>query len=677
VSGTVVRAAVGPVPMPTATPPAPSSRRHGSSVLLALTAVAVAAGVVVALTGPADRVGDPTVRMTVVSFLAGMLGLAVVGRLVLARSSGQERIGWLLLAVGALGAAGRAVIAFTLVDPSETSDAVAWSTNWIWVPGATAVLLLLLRFPTGALPTPAWRWAERAVLAWGVLAVVVTAVVPGALAVTPLDRRNPYGADAAGWLENLLSPLFSALPVLTVLSAGALLARYRRADDEERQQLRWVGCAIAVLALASLLAATGNAGAALFEGTAYLLLPAAVVVAVLRYRLWDLGLVLRRGLTYALASGALLAAYVGTVTASQGLLRGRAPDAIATAVIAVAAVPVLTAVQRGVERVLFGNRRDPDRVVDQLAARLAATPEALLPQVVAEVARSLRLSYVAIELADGTVPAVAGVPGGPAHRVPLQHRGSTVGWLVAGWRAPAEQLGVRDVQLLERVADHAGLAVHSTLLTAELQHASDRLREARAEERARLRGDLHDELGPALGAISMRAEAARNLLTGGDVARVDDVLTSIEEGAEAAVAEVRRILADLQPTVLEEEGLHAALRSAALAVPAGLQVHLDLDFPLTLPRRVELAAYRVTVEALRNAVRHASARTVQISLRLATHGLEVTVIDDGTGLGPDHRPGVGIESMHARAAELGGTLVLARAEAGGTMLRLVLPVAGA
>jgi signal transduction histidine kinase len=249
-----------------------------------------------------------------------------------------------------------------------------------------------------------------------------------------------------------------------------------------------------------------------------------------------------------------------------------------------------------------------------------------------------------------------------------------VGWLIAGERSPGEALGPRELHLLERVAAHAGLAVHSTLLTAELQAAADRLRAARAEERTRLRGDLHDELGPALGAITMRAEAARNLLVAGDVTRADEVLRGIEEAAESAVTEVRRILVDLQPRVLEEEGLEAALRSLTATVPEGIDVRLDLRLPPSVPARVELATYRAAAEALRNVVRHAAATAVDLRVRVHRTTLELTVVDDGAGLPPDHRPGVGLRSMHARAAELGGTLTVARGRPVGTTVRLVLPM---
>lgn len=650
--------------------------RVWAGVVLGIDAVAA---LVVVITLPLAAGDDsPAVRLAQLAFVLGTSCLAVVGAVLVTRRPEQRRVGWLMLAVGALGAAGRAVTGVALLEPARTPDPLAWATNWAWVPGTVAILLLLLRLPTGQLPGPGWRWAERAALAWGGAALVVTALVPGALAVTPLDRDNPLGLTAAPGLTGLLGPLFTALPALVVGCAAALPARYRRAGAEERAQLRWVGAAVAAVALSAPFAAASDAGA-LVEGAAYLLLPAGLAVAVLRHGLYELGIVLRRTLVYAIASAALVGLYVLTVTAVQGVLGGRGPDVVASAVVAVAAVPLLSAVQRGTERLLFGHRRDPDRVARQLAERLAATTDELLPLVVGEVARSLRLPHVAVELADGTVAARAGTPEAvEGMRVPLQHGGRVVGWLVAGRRTPGEPLGGRERRLLERVAAHAGLAVHSATLTAALRQTTERLRAVRAEERARLQRDLHDGLGPALGAVAMRAEAARLLLRSGqDPARVDEVLASIEDGTEAAVTEVRRILQDLQPQVLAERGLLAALDHLAADVPAGLAVTVDAPDRRPLPPVVELAVYRIAAEALRNVVRHAGARRAVIALRRAEDRVELTVTDDGAGLPAVPRAGVGLASMRARAARLGGRVDVATRPGGGTEVRASLPVAPA
>ena len=643
-------------------------------LLLALAGASAAAVAAVLAAAPAARVGGPAQRLSAGCFVAGMLLLACVGYLIAHRRPQERVVGVLLLAGGAVALAGRAVIAAVLAAPSDVPAALAWASNWAWVPGAGAAMIVLLRFPSGALPSPRWRWLERTALAWTALAVLVTALVPGPLALEQLSRENPLGLTGTTWWDDLLAPVFGLLPLLTVACCAALPVRYRRAPADERQQLRWVVAAVGVVALATPVASIGDAGA-LLESVAYLLLPAAIAVAVLRHRLYDLGLVLRRTVAYAWASGLLLGAYVAVVSVSQSALEGRAPDLVATAVVAVLAVPILTGVQRVLERLLFGERREPDRVVAALAQRLASTPEALLPQVVEQVAASLRLPYVAVVLADGTVAAQAGTASSVAVRVPLVHGGARVGELLAGARTPGETLGGRDMVLLERVAAHAGLAVHSTLLGVALQHSLERVRLTREAERRRLRRELHDELGPALGAISMRAEAAENLLVrGAGTAQVQDVLRSVQASAADAVVEVRRILDELEPGVLGERGLPEALRQVAAGVPDGLDVQLDVRLPPVLPAEVASAAYRICGEALRNVVRHAGATKAGLSLRVRDGALHVTVTDDGVGLPAQPRPGIGLPSMRARAEELGGTLDLVPGAGGGTAVVAALPV---
>jgi signal transduction histidine kinase len=496
--------------------------------------------------------------------------------------------------------------------------------------------------------------------------------------VTPLARDNPLGVESAPWLEGLLGPLFLALPALTILCAASLLVRYLRAQAEVRQQLKWVAAAVAALALVAPLAVASET-AAVLEAAAYLLLPAGVGVAVTKHRLYDLGLVVRRTFVYTIASALLVGLYVTGVAGAQRLLRGTgpAPDLVATALVAVAAVPVLSLVQRALERLLFGERRDPDRVLARLGDLLSSTPETLLPQVVEQIAASLRLPYVAIQLVDGTLAAeTGGVTNAAPRTVPLHHSGELVGWLLAAPRTGGESLSGRDVVLLERIAAQAGLAVRNSLLTAELKRSSERLQVARAQERSRLQRDLHDELGPALGAIAMRAEAARTLLADGDTGKVDEVLADIEHGAEAAVADVRRIIAELHPRVLEEQGLRQALRQLTASLPRGMEVAVDLDDFQPLPPAVELAAYRVAAEALRNVARHSQASRVTVSLRVAADHLGLSVEDDGVGVGDDVVPGVGLGSMRTRARELGGTLSVDRREDGGTVVKLHVPLGG-
>ena len=212
------------------------------------------------------------------------------------------------------------------------------------------------------------------------------------------------------------------------------------------------------------------------------------------------------------------------------------------------------------------------------------------------------------------------------------------------------------------------------LLTADLQRSRARLVTAREEERRRLRRDLHDGLGPQLATLAMQIDAARNLLHD-DPARADQLLQDSKRQAQEALADIRRTVYDLRPPALDQLGLVSALRDhAAGQGAANLQVVIDAPEPLPpLPAAVEVAAYRIALEALINAMRHAQAQRCWIRLRV-NNGLRLEIEDDGRGLPPDVRRGVGLTSMLERAAELGGTCTIQPCRDGGTLVQAWLPV---
>jgi len=189
----------------------------------------------------------------------------------------------------------------------------------------------------------------------------------------------------------------------------------------------------------------------------------------------------------------------------------------------------------------------------------------------------------------------------------------------------------------------------------------------RAEERRRLRRELHDGLGPLLAALRLEVDAD---------ARADPV--RVRRLVDDAVAEVRRISRDLRPPDLDDAGLPGALRrlAARVAAPGGLEVAVEVpEAPLELPAAVEVAAYRIAGEALTNAVRHANARRLTVTLRLGDDGLRLEVCDDGIGIGSG-QPGVGLRSMRERACEVGGQFSVSSTAGAGTTISAVLPLVG-
>jgi len=227
------------------------------------------------------------------------------------------------------------------------------------------------------------------------------------------------------------------------------------------------------------------------------------------------------------------------------------------------------------------------------------------------------------------------------------------------------------------------MAASAVRLTSDLQRSRQRLVTALEEERRRLRRDLHDGLGPTLAGVTLEIGAARNLL-GRDPAAADALLARLQAETKAATAEIRRVVYGLRPPALDELGLVGAIREEAgrfasaehaggkagpgLLVSVEAPEHLD-----GLPAAVEVAAYRITLEALTNVARHADASRCTIHLTFHD-GLELQVTDDGTGLPADYRAGVGLTSLRERAAELGGVCTIQSTPSGGTAVRAHLPI---
>jgi signal transduction histidine kinase len=255
---------------------------------------------------------------------------------------------------------------------------------------------------------------------------------------------------------------------------------------------------------------------------------------------------------------------------------------------------------------------------------------------------------------------------------PLIHHGEVVGRLLVGRRGPDEPFSVADERLLRGFARQAGMAVHAVQLMSDLQRSRQRLVAAREEERLRLRRDLHDGLGPALASIVWQADSARDVVYT-DPSGAEQLLESSIEQAQLALADIRRLVYGLRPPALDELGLVGALEQAA---QQHQQTAVTIEAPAllpSLPAAVEVAAYRIVQEALKNAVDHGNAEHCAVCLAV-DGSLRLTVRDDGTGLPQVVTPGVGMVSMRERAEELGGTFAIHQRPGGGTEVVVSLPV---
>ncbi len=612
------------------------------------------------------------------SFVAAML---VLGAVVFSVRPGVPAAGALLVA--GVGAAGSTVPFLLGNDPL---DAVTGQLVPIQL-GLIAVYLLLwaglIDFAL-VFPRPVSAIVRRPVLRL----VPYLAILPGYGAALLITRvATP---DHLAWIGTW-GPL-SLLPTIAAFIASPLIlaVRWRRADPVERRLLRGVGVVFGLIIVTDLIIwvipeSLGYPPLLPWTIAAITGLPFPIVIAtaILRHRAFDLDVVVRRSVIYGGLTVLVVAVYAvaaGILGAVLGTSSTFATSLLATGVAALAALPLRDVLHRAATRLVYGDRDDPVRAIRRLGERLELTVDpASMPRVVVDaIGDALRLPYVGLELGagdSGQLVAERGIRSTEVLERALTYGSAPIGRLIVAPRGPGDPLSPSDLRLLDDLGRQVGVAAHAALLTEDLRASRERLVAAREEERRRLRRDLHDGLGPALAAIGMRAGAAETRLAD-DAEAAARLLAELQAEVATAVGDVRRLVDGLRPPAIDEVGLVGALRLAAdrLDSPGAPTLDVAADGPLPeLPAAVEVAAYRIGTEAMTNAVRHAGAARCSLRLR---GGADLTLVveDDGRGLGADRGTGVGLSSMHERAAELGGEFRLEPRPGGGTRVIARLPL---
>jgi signal transduction histidine kinase len=664
---------------------------------------------------PGNLGGNASDGVAVVLFIGGF---ATVGALLVWKRPGHP-IGWLLSASGLVVVAG--ALGQVLSHISSAQGLSNWF-GWIWLLGLGLAVFVVLLFPTGHLPSRRWRpvaWAAGAGLAAWVLG---NAFAPDVITGSPRDP-NPVGAPG------LAGDIFSVLAIVgAVLIAGTGLAalasvvfRYRRAGSVEREQLKWL-VYVAGLIVAALLAAQAlerfmgpgdastNLQNALSTGSVALI-PVAIGIAIFRYRLYDIDVVINKTLVYGSLAVFITAVYVaivaglGSLIAQHGARAGFWLSIAATAVVAVAFQPVRARVQHLANRLVYGRRATPYEVLAEFAERTAGTyaTEELLPRMARILAEGTGARRADVWLQAGGVfrDDATWPPGAPpfgetradadgrpavpgADRVLLvRYAGEVLGALSVAKR-PGESLTPAEGKLLADLAAQSGLVLRNVGLWEQL---AARLEESRASrqrlvaaqdaERRRIERNIHDGAQQQLVALTIKLNLTEGLI-GTDPDGERELLAELREEAVAAVEDLRDLARGIYPPLLAGEGLAAALQAQAARSP--VPVSVDADGITRYPQDVEAAVYFCVLEALQNVAKYAGASRARVRLKASGDELRFEVADDGAGFDPGARAfGTGLQGMADRLSAHDGTLDIRSSPGAGTVvtgrLRVRLPEA--
>jgi len=665
-----------------------SPRTHPVPAAGVLMGVAV---VGVALTIAALATMDGAPRDDVVEYataLAYVVPYAFVGAFLVVRRPDLP-FGWLLSGCAAVVAVGVAVASQSYAALSRGAEGPVLQYGCLlgsvqFLPVAVQGLMNV-RFPSGKVNSRFGRVLDR------LLVVGITLGLAGGLLgdwSVELERadgststfRNPLTSGTV--VGEVASALTVAIPLVILVGIIAGLSVVRRAwkaTGIERDQLRWRAFGV-VLSLALFPIAVTEALPLAVNLVDGLLFTTTLVIPIVRYRLWAIDNVIRRSVAYLLVT-VLVAGIFAALAASVAALQGERVGLVTAAVItALVFGPALRRSQALVDELFYGHRSDPYRALSELSQRLdaVAAPGEVLKTVVTAVADSLRLPYVAIERpGDGSVLAQHGdpQPTDVEHgRWPLVSQGTAVGTLVAAPRRGESALDVRDRAVLADLARQAGAAVHAEALTSDLVASRQRIVEAREEERRRLRRDLHDGLGPLLTSVGLNLDALRTQLTAGNGDPLA-LLARAKDASSQAIADLRTVVYSLRPPALDDLGVVGAITAQVSQLGDGSTIDIDVetDGLPALPAAIEVAVFRIAVEAVTNVVRHADAHSCRVWVGAVDGNAVVEVVDDGASDLP-WTPGVGTVAMRERVSELGGVLEIGPSGKGGR-LRASFPLA--
>jgi signal transduction histidine kinase len=646
-----------------------------------------------------------------------ILAFSVVGALIASRRP-DNLIGWILCGVGfsfALGSlAGEYSTYALLIEPGSLpgGDIMAWLGTWIWPPGIILVFTyLLLLFPDGRLPSRRWKpvaWLAAVALLITVIPVAVTAWPIRGPILANIGEDAPAGSsDAFKVAYNIQVSGILLLFVLGIASATSLVIRLRRATGDERAQLKWFAYAGA-FAVSAFIANSPlfHVGGDVLPGIALMMVPAAVGIAMFKYRLYDIDVVINKTVVVAVLAAFVTAVYLAIVVGIGAAIgttgEPNVPLSIAaTAIVALAFQPLRERARRLADRVVYGKRATPYEVLSEFSDRMASSysTEDVLPRMARILGEGTGATRTEVWLRVGNqLQLAASWPEGvEPERTPLpvqgdelpefpdsdrafpvRHQTELLGALTLT-KPPSEPVAPAEEKLLSDLASQAGLMLRNVRLTAELQvrlaelrASRQRLVAAQDQERRRLERDLHDGAQQQLVALAVKQRLAEGLVRR-DPDRVAQILADLQADTAEALENLRDLARGIYPPLLADQGLPAALEAQARKVP--VPVTVEADGLGRYPQEIEAAVYFCCLEALQNVVKYADADFARVSLSTEAGQLNFTVIDDGKGFDPASMPpGSGLQGMADRMEALGGILEVRSEPGTGTTITGRIPV---
>lgn len=704
---------------------------YGLAGLVAVTSVGLCV-VATILAGSNSSAPDSNPLLTSLPRLLFGSLYGIVGALILVRRPGN-RIGWLFCAVGLLSplesfAQQYAHLGLLTAPGSLPGAAVmAWLQSWLlWLFWPGTVVYALLLFPTGGPPSRRWWPVAWTTALFAVIMVVDSLVSPGRF--NDVMRSNgviSYWFPATNPI--VLQPLSDLLRIpdtlarmgtyaLILVASFAAVRRFRRSTAVERQQLKWLAYAGAVIFVGVLVLITSGQRVGQVETGLDIILvgtligiPAAAGIAILKYHLYDIDLVINKTLLYGAMAAFITLVYVAIVVGighlvGQGGKPNLALSILATALVAVAFQPVRERVQRVANRIVYGKRATPYEALSEFSERIASTyaDEEVLPRLAQTIAESTGAAQAVIWAKEGAenttlaswpepngssihAPEVAGGGRSSDRIVPVQHQGEVLGALSIR-KARGDSVTPIDEKMLADLALPAGVVLRNLQLTrelrarlaeisvqtTELQASSARIIAAQDSTRRRLERNIHDGAQQHLVAIAVKLRLAATLARR-DPARATRLLDELEVETHQALETLHALARGIYPPILRELGLESAIR--AQAARFSLPVDVSANKLARYPSEVEGAVYFCSLEALQNVAKHANATTVRIHLEDAGGELAFSVEDDGIGFDPLRaRQGSGLQNIADRLAALGGHLELIPGPGRGTSLQGRVPV---